>query len=391
MNVLKNEFKNMPSNIKSTQKILHRLCMVALLAALAGCAARNPAPVSDARPPADARGAVTVPPTSMPPLATATGLPSTGMPSAKPLDPSKIHVIQTGDTMFSIARKYGLDYRELAAWNNIVNPTSIRLGDTLRLTRPDLSSPASSTPIVGATDPASQVTPNTNSTTPLTAGEVITTPLMVTPPIVIEKPLINSPAMKVEPKASKLAYTDQAYAKLQAESGGTAATPALPNTALPTSPATASATSTLLTPSVTPPPVMTPPASAAVPATTAGDMPNWAWPVKGKVLTTFTETTKGIDIAGTRGKPVLAAAAGKVIYNEAGLRGYGRMIIIKHNEQWLTAYAHNEKILVQKDQEIKQGQKIAEMGSSDTDAVKLHFEIRKQGKPVDPMKYLPAQ
>jgi lipoprotein NlpD len=368
------------------QKVLYRLCTVALLAALAGCAARNPAPVSDARPPADARGAV-VPPTSVPPVATATGLPPTGVPSAKPLDPSKIHVIQTGDTMFSIARKYGLDYRELAAWNNIVNPTSIRLGDTLRLTRPD----SPSTPIVGSTDPASQVTPNTNSTAPLTPGEVITTPLMVTPPIVIEKPLINSAAMKVEPKASKLTYSDQAYAKLQAESGVAAATPALPNTPVPTSPVTAPVTSTLPTPSVTPPPVVTPPVSAAAPATTAGDMPSWAWPVKGKVLTTFTETTKGIDIAGTRGKPVLAAAAGKVIYNEAGLRGYGRMIIIKHNEQWLTAYAHNEKILVQKDQEIKQGQKIAEMGSSDTDSVKLHFEIRKQGKPVDPMKYLPAQ
>jgi lipoprotein NlpD len=368
-------------------KVLYRFCTVALLAALAGCAARNPAPVSDARPPADARGAVAVPPTSVPPVATATGLPPTGVPSAKPLDSSKIHIIQTGDTMFSIARKYGLDYRELSAWNNIVNPTSIRLGDTLRLTRPDLSSPAPATPIVGTTDPANQVTPNTNSTAPLTAGEVITTPLMVTPPIVIEKPLINSAAMKVEPKASKLAYSDQAYAKLLAESGGGIGTSA-GAPALPLSTTAAPAISTLPTPSVTPPPVAPP---VAAPVVTAGDMPNWTWPVKGKVLTTFTETTKGIDIAGTRNKPVLAAAAGKVIYNEAGLRGYGRMIIIKHNEQWLTAYAHNEKILVQKDQEIKQGQKIAEMGSSDTDSVKLHFEIRKQGKPVDPMKYLPAQ
>lgn len=381
MNVFTNEFNNMPRDMNDTKKVLHRFCTVALLVALAGCAARNPAPVSDARPPADARGAG-VPPTSVPSVATATGLPPTGVPAAKPLDPSKIHVIQTGDTMFSIARKYGLEYRELAAWNNIVNPTSIRLGDTLRLTRPD--SPNS--PIVGMTEPANPVTPTTNSTTPLTAGEVITTPLMVTPPIVVEKPLINSAAMKVEPKAGKLAYTDQAYAKLLAESGGVAATPALP-----LSTTVAPATSTLPTPSVTPPPAVTPPVSATVPAAAAGEMPNWAWPVKGKILTTFTETTKGIDIAGTRNKPVLAAAAGKVIYNEAGLRGYGRMIIIKHNEQWLTAYAHNEKILVQKDQQITQGQKIAEMGSSDTDSVKLHFEIRKQGKPVDPMKYLPGQ
>jgi len=381
MNTLTNEFKNIPN----MQKVLNRFCTIALLAALAGCAARNPAPVSDARPPADARGAVAVPPTSVPAVATATGLPPGGALSAKPLDPSKIHIIQTGDTMFSIARKYGLDYRELAAWNNIVNPTSIRLGDTLRLTRPD----SPTTPILGTTDPASQVTPNTNSTAPLTAGEVTTTPLILTPPIVLEKPLINSAAMKVEPKASKLAYTDQAYAKLLAESGGATGAPALPSA--PTSAAVAPATSALPTPATTPAPAVTPPAPANTTATAPGDMPNWSWPVKGKVVTTFTETTKGIDIAGTRGKPVLAAAAGKVIYNEAGLRGYGRMIIIKHNEQWLTAYAHNEKILVQKDQEIKQGQKIAEMGSSDTDSVKLHFEIRKLGKPVDPMKYLPAQ
>jgi lipoprotein NlpD len=203
--------------------------------------------------------------------------------------------------------------------------------------------------------------------------------------------LINTATVKVEPKASKLAYTDQAYAKLQAESGSALAPPALPTTGLTTTP---SAPIAVPSPSALPTPVVpagptTAPTTAA-PATVAG-MPDWSWPVKGKIVTTFTETTKGIDIAGTRGKPVLAAAAGKVIYNEAGLRGYGRMIIIKHNEQWLTAYAHNEKILVQKDQEIKQGQKIAEMGSSDTDTVKLHFEIRKQGKPVDPMKYLPAQ
>ncbi len=381
MNVLTNEFKNM----LNMQNVLYRLCTVALLAALAGCAARNPAPVSDARPPADARGATVVPPTSVPPVATATatGLPSTGMPSAKPLDPSKVHVIQMGETMFSIARKYGLDYRELAAWNNIVNPTSIRLGDTLRLTRPDSATTAAATG--GTPDSTNQVTPNTNSTAPLTPGEVITTPLLVTPPIVIEKPLINTTAMKVEPKASKLAYTDQAYAKMQAESGGAIAPPALPATGL-IPPASPTAAPPVVAP-VTPTPTQ---ATPAAPAAVAG-MPEWSWPVKGKVLTTFTETTKGIDIAGTRGKPVLAAAAGKVIYNEAGLRGYGRMIIIKHNEQWLSAYAHNEKILVQKDQEIKQGQKIAEMGSSDTDSVKLHFEIRKLGKPVDPMKYLPAQ
>jgi lipoprotein NlpD len=381
MNALEKTSQKTINNMSILQTIFQRVGIGALLIALGGCAARNPAPVSDARPPTGAGATSTTLAAPVLPNA-ATALPGSGI--AKPSDPSKVHVIQRGDTMYSVARQYGLDYRELAAWNNIVNPTAIRLGDTLRLTRPDsaATTTASTTPMT--TDVGNQTTPTTNSTTPLTAGEVITTPLMVTPPIVIEKPLINTPAMKVEPKASKLAYTDQAYAKMQAESG-TALAPA-PATALTTTPsAPITAPTTVPTSPAVPAPIVPP-----TPASVAG-MPDWVWPVKGKVLTTFTETTKGIDIAGTRGKPVLAAAAGKVIYNEAGLRGYGRMIIIKHSEQWLSAYAHNEKILVQKDQEIKQGQKIAEMGSSDTDSVKLHFEIRKQGKPVDPMKYLPAQ
>ncbi len=348
---------------------------------LAACAARNPAPVSDARPPVDSKTPVAVQPAATQSPAT---LPGTSFP--KPADPSKVHVIQRGDTMFSISKQYGLDSRELAAWNNIVNPTSIRLGDTLRLTRPD-NVGAGSMP----SDNTNQSTPSSNSTVPLVSGEVTTTPLVLTPPIAAEKPLINSATLKVEPKASKLPYSDQAYAKALADSNA----PAPSGNAI--APPNSSLTPPALQPTTSPPTSQS--ATAANPATTtlpppaatSADSISWAWPVKGKVITNFTETTKGIDVAGTRGKAILAAAAGKVIYSEAGLRGYGRMIIIKHNEQWLSAYAHNEKILVQKDQEIKQGQKIAEMGSSDTDTVKLHFEIRKLGKPVDPLKYLPAQ
>ena len=103
----------------------------------------------------------------------------------------------------------------------------------------------------------------------------------------------------------------------------------------------------------------------------------------------FTDANKGVDISGTKGTPIHAAASGKVVYSGAGLRGYGRLVIIKHNATWLSAYAHNEKILVAEGENVKKGQKIAEMGSSDADQVKLHFEIRKQGKPVDPMKFLP--
>ena len=136
------------------------------------------------------------------------------------------------------------------------------------------------------------------------------------------------------------------------------------------------------------------PAAATAPAPTpANDDVDWAWPIqpapKGKIVATFTDANKGVDISGTKGTAILASSPGKVVYSGAGLRGYGRLVIIKHNATWLSAYAHNEKILVAEGEEVKKGQKIAEMGSSDADQVKLHFEIRKQGKPVDPLKLLP--
>ena len=111
---------------------------------------------------------------------------------------------------------------------------------------------------------------------------------------------------------------------------------------------------------------------------------DWMWPAKGKVLAPFTEASKGMDIAGKKGAPVLAAAGGRVVYAGEGLRGYGKLVIIKHNNTWLSAYAHNDNILVKEQQDVKKGQKIAEMGSTDSDQVMLHFEVRRQGKPVDP-------
>jgi lipoprotein NlpD len=146
-----------------------------------------------------------------------------------------------------------------------------------------------------------------------------------------------------------------------------------------------------------------PPASAASPpnsSTPANNLANtdsaeetvsFQWPTRGNVLAGFDEVkNKGIDISGKAGDPVLAAADGKVVYAGSGLRGYGNLVILKHNNTYLTAYAHNQSLLVKEDQTIKRGQKIAEMGNSDADQVKLHFEIRRQGKPVDPAKYLPA-
>lgn len=135
------------------------------------------------------------------------------------------------------------------------------------------------------------------------------------------------------------------------------------------------------------------PVSAPAAAAAAGDEDlSWIWPAQGTLLSGFDEVkNKGVDIGGVLGEPVLAAADGKVVYVGASLRGYGNLVILKHNNTYLTAYAHNQLLLVKEDQTVRRGQKIAEMGSSDTDRVKLHFEVRRQGKPVDPVKYLPAR
>jgi lipoprotein NlpD len=139
-------------------------------------------------------------------------------------------------------------------------------------------------------------------------------------------------------------------------------------------------------------------ASQAVNAPSAGaprdgdDDIAWAWPAAGPVLTTFEKgKVKGVSIAGKAGDAVLAAADGRVVYAGSGLRGYGNLIILKHNNTYLTAYAHNQTLLVKEDQAVRRGQRIADMGSTDSDVVKLHFEIRKQGRPVDPVKLLPAR
>lgn len=140
-------------------------------------------------------------------------------------------------------------------------------------------------------------------------------------------------------------------------------------------------------------PVATAPAETAS-SSSGGDASGlgFIWPASGAVIAGFNESTnKGVDIAGKAGDPILAAADGRVVYAGAGLRGYGHLVILKHNNTYLTAYAHNQKLVVKEDQNVKKGQKIAEMGNTDADRVKLHFEVRRQGKPVDPSRYLPAR
>ncbi len=329
-------------------KYLFSPTAVAIVFLLAACATKTPAPVTDRRPPAATvvgPSAGAAPTASQQPVKPA----STKEASA---EEGKLHTVQKGETLYAIAFQNNIDYRELAIWNNIENLNVIKVGAVLRLTPPGS---------LGV-----QPKPNEPVATPLTVGTM--------PSASSERPPQNGALLKTEPRAGKLPFTEQTLAKLEAESalaqsnaqGAIVAAPAL----------------------VVPP--IAPPAPIVAPGNVIENV-EWAWPVKGNVLSTFTELNKGIDIAGARGTAVNAAAAGTVIHTGAGIRGYGRLVIIKHGTLWVSAYAHNEKIMVTEGQQIKQGQKIAEMGSSDADQVKLHFEIRKQGKPVDPVKLLPAK
>lgn len=331
---------------------LRTLIAVALPMIIVACSSSRPAPVIETRPQSGTASSKPTTPTTTQPT-------GSGAQVQKPGDLEKVHVIQKGDTMYSIAFQHGVDYRELAAWNNIVNPNVIKLGDTLRLT-----------------PPGSQIIAGTVNA-PSVSATPVATPLIITPMPVGASTGGNSDKLKTEPRATKTPYSDAALARAQAEAN-----------AAPGSPVAAQ-----VAPTPTTPPTPSSSASTSPAAANSSDTIDWAWPIqpapKGKLLATFTDANKGIDIAGSKNTAVLAAAAGKVIYSAAGLRGYGRMVIIKHNDNWLSAYAHNEKILVQEDQVVKKGEKIAEMGNSDAEQVKLHFEIRKQGKPVDPIKLLP--
>lgn len=329
------------------------LSLFVLMLVLASCATKTPAPVIDRRLPSTTTlPAPTTPttttssPTGVKPVTSTVS--ATVTPLAKPTDTGKTHAVQKGETLYSIALQNNIDHRELAIWNNIDNPNVIKVGDVIRLSPPAALTATATTPIVTLLVVAPQ------------------------PSAANERPPINSATLKTEPRGGKISYTDQALARLSAETN--VPTPLI--AAAPVTPVT-----------ITPP--VTTPTAPTTPAVAAKDTIEWVWPAKGKVVTNFTELNKGIDIAGARGTPVNAAAAGTVLHTGAGIRGYGRLVIIKHSTGWVSAYAHNDKITVMEGQEVKRGQKIAEMGNSDADQVKLHFEIRRQGKPVDPIGLLP--
>ncbi|MFN4121535.1 peptidoglycan DD-metalloendopeptidase family protein [Acidovorax sp.] len=249
------------------------------------------------------------------------------LPGAENAGKPGYYTVKPGDTLIRIGLDSGQSWKDIARWNNLENANLIEVGQVLRVAPPAAPAQASAPTETGVV-----TRPVTSSTvTPTTPGSAPA-----------------APASAPKPAAS---------------------TPSGPVVAVaPTTPAATSA------------------------PTPAEDDIGFIWPAAGSLIAGFDEArNKGFDIAGKAGDPVLAAADGRVVYAGAGLRGYGNLVILKHNNTFLTAYAHNQTLLVKEDQAVRKGQKIAEMGSTDADRVKLHFEIRRQGKPVDPARYLPSR
>lgn len=299
------------------------------------------------------------------------------------------YTVKKGDTLHSIALDQGLDYRDLAAWNGITDPNRISVDQQLRLRPPGVPSAeaagAAAAPLVTAPPAEGK---------PLALEPAGTIPGPVEPRPA--EPGLSAPLVKA-PKAQRLPYSEAALNDLKGAPSPFATPAAIAAAASPSfKPGSQDAAKqeAAREPSKTDLAKVDPKPEPAPEQQTGDDEDrvNWSWPATGKVVTSYSEAAnlKGIGIGGKAGQPVLASASGKVVYAGSGLRGYGKLVIIKHNKSYLSVYAHNSEILVKEGQSVAKGQKIAEMGNTDADQVKLHFEIRRQGKPVDPLKYLPA-
>jgi lipoprotein NlpD len=268
----------------------------------------------------------------------AAAAPAKVLPGAENAGKPGYYTVKPGDTLIRISLESGQNWRDLATWNNLENANLIEVGQVLRVVPPTADANASSNAIASAKP--------------------------VSSPKIESRGLDSKP---VAPKAASGAAAGAAVAASGAVSGAASAASGAP--------AGAAAAST-----------------AESKDTKDNDEPNWAWPANGPTIGGFEDgKRKGLAIGGKAGDPVMAAGDGRVVYAGSGLRGYGNLVIIKHNGDYLTAYAHNQTLLVKEDQVVRKGQKIAEMGSTDADRVELHFEIRKQGKPIDPAKQLPAR
>lgn len=261
----------------------------------------------------------------------------------EPKDERGFYTVKKGDTLLRIALDYGQNYRDIVAWNNLANPNDIKVDQVLRVAPPD------------------------------DAG-VKTMPVAAAPEI---KPVQPPVPRKTSPRGDKKPYSEAALADARGDGNGKADEKPDPVPARPAVAAVAPSSSI---------------AAGSTVTATDDDKLTWMWPSDGKIVATFDEgKNKGIDIGGKAGQQVMAASSGKVMYAGSGIRGYGNLVIVKHNNSLLSAYAHNRSISVKEGQTVNKGQVIAEMGDSDSDAVKLHFEIRQQGKPVDPSRFLPSR
>ncbi|MCL6261884.1 peptidoglycan DD-metalloendopeptidase family protein [Craterilacuibacter sp. RT1T] len=284
--------------------------------------------------------------------------------SAKPVTINRSgessHTVQAGENLYRISLNNGLRHQDVAQWNGL-DGFDIKVGQVLRLSPPGTMTADAGIRQVGSGNTSTAVTPTDSAT------------------------------LKRYPKALKLPYSENALKELGQKSEGQMAATAAATVSTPV----------IKTPVIAPPaakvvpPVAKPAVAATEPAASANSNKpaldssiGWIWPTEGKVVRRFSEQNKGLDIGGKLGQNVIAAGDGKVVYSGSGLKGYGKLIIIKHDKVFLSAYAHNDELLVKEGQSIKKGQKIATMGNTDTDQVKLHFEIREYGKPVNPEKYL---
>ncbi|MDH5924763.1 murein hydrolase activator NlpD [Vibrio lentus] len=255
--------------------------------------------------------------------------------------------VKKGDTLYFIAYVTNKDVKDLVSYNNLAAPYTIHPGQKLKLWRPSYSAPAYGKSTVVA---AAVVAPAAAATTASASSKPKSTPVKSKnsnskPAQTSTKPVKKDPPKKVEQSKSK------EYVGSKGKQN--------------------------VTPSTKP---------------TSDKVSKWLWPTKGRVIKNFSvgeQGNKGIDIAGQRGQPIVSTAGGTVVYSGNALRGYGNLVIVKHNDNYLSAYAHNDRLLVSEGQSVKPGQKIATMGSSGASSVRLHFEIRYQGKSVNPKRYLP--
>jgi lipoprotein NlpD len=262
---------------------------------------------------------------------------ATPVSGARAPDAPGFYTVKKGDMLNRIAQEFGQNIRDIVTWNNLTNPNDIQVDQVLRVLPP-----------AGTAQTGSVASGSGVDVRPLNSA--------------------GMGAAKTGPRGEKLPYSEAALAELQKPDG--------------TPPAAAPSARVEAPRAASKPTDTSPPEEENV---------GFIWPTEGRVISSFDAGKKGIDIAGKSGQAVIASGAGKVMYAGSGIRGYGNLVIVKHTSNLLSAYAHNKTILVKEGQTVTRGEKIAEMGKSDSDSVKLHFEIRQQGKPVDPAKFLPGR